>query len=292
MKLPRKLGLLLALALLSSSRLDPASLSGETPSAQEEVLPFGIGEEITYKVEWNPPWYLFFLPSMEAGTARLKISAGAFYQDKEALKIEFTATSSGTLAKLAGVKVDDSFEFLTDPATFHTFAVFKQVREGKRRKDISVVYFPRSSRLHILDVNLAETPARIDKDIFIEDVPAGVQDVFSALYSFRLEKLELGGLHQFIVGDNDRFGEVVTRIEKREFVKVPLGTYESWRVNTESLLGGLFQGKGKFRIWFSADERKMPMKFEAKVKLGKVTGKLKAYVPGTEPRAAIDGLWR
>ena len=207
-------------------------------------------------------------------------------------RLQLAELLSAPLAKLAGVKVDDYFRFLTDPATLHTFAVFKQVREGKRKKDIWVVYFPLSSRLHILDVNLAETPARIDKDSFIEDVPGGVQDVFSALYSIRLEQLELGALHQFIVGDNDRFGKVLTRIEKREIVKVPLGTYESWRLNTESLLGGLFQGKGKFRIWLSADERKMPIKFEAKVKLGKVTGKLKAYVPGTEPWTAIEGLRR
>jgi len=279
MTLPARLCLLFAFTVLFSRSLVPAHV----PEEASGVMPFGIGEELIYKVEWNPPWYLFFLPSMAAGTADLKMTGGATYQGKDALKIEFSAKSSGTLVKLAGVKVDDSFEFIIDPETLRTFAVAKRVREGKRKRNIEVVYFPKSSRLHILELNMAAVPPRVDKDKFVEEVPFGVQDVFSALYSMRLEKLELDASHKSIVGDNDRVGEVATRVEKRETVKTHLGKYDTWRLNTVALLGGLFQGRGKFRIWLSADDRKMPVKFEAKVKLGKVTGKLTAFTPGTRP---------
>ena len=40
-------------------------------------------------------------------------------------------------------------------------------------------------------------------------------------------------------------------------------------------MGGLFKEGGQFKIWFSADEKKVPVQFEVKVKLGRVFGELK-----------------
>jgi len=40
-------------------------------------------------------------------------------------------------------------------------------------------------------------------------------------------------------------------------------------------MGGLFKEGGQFRLWVSADQRKVPLQFEVKVSLGKVVGKLK-----------------
>jgi hypothetical protein len=47
-------------------------------------------------------------------------------------------------------------------------------------------------------------------------------------------------------------------------------------VNTVAVFGGLFKNGGQFRMWLSADNRKIPVKFEAKISLGKVTGSLVA----------------
>jgi hypothetical protein len=73
--------------------------------------------------------------------------------------------------------------------------------------------------------------------------------------------------------------EIETRIEKKEAVETPAGRFESWRINTVALIGGLFREGGTFRIWITADEKKMPVQFEAKVSLGTVFGKLKSNQP-------------
>ncbi len=82
-----------------------------------------------------------------------------------------------------------------------------------------------------------------------------------------------------MVGDNDRVKEIETQVEKRETVETPKGKYDAWKLNTVSILGGLFKDGGQFKIWLSADERKIPVQFEAKVSLGKVSGKLKEVQP-------------
>ncbi len=270
------IALLSAFCLSGDPSLTPAAC---TDTRTTDSAPFGIGERLVYHVEWNPPWYLFFLPTMDAGEAELNLAGETIYEGKKALKIVFRARSSGTLLKLAGVKVDDHFEFITDPETFCTYAARKILREGKRKRDIDVVYDKEHRRLHIREVDVAVTPPKLKRDEFVKDIPDCVRDLFSALYNARRREFSLGLSHRSVVGDNDRIKEIEARVEEREIVVTPKGKYDAWRLNTIALLGGLFKDGGQFKIWLSADERKLPVQFEAKVSLGKVSGKLRELVP-------------
>jgi len=237
--------------------------------------PFAAGEKLVFRVEWNPPWYLFFLPSMEAGDAELQLSQELEYKGEKALKIIFKARSSGALVSLIGLKVDDNFEYITNAETFCTFTATRRVREGKHKRDIKVVYLPESDRLHIHDVDLAVVPNKVRKDTYKDNVPKCVRDLFSALYWIRYQDFQVGTLRRSVVGNDDKVKEVESVVEKKEVVVTPVGKFETWRVNTIAVLGGLFKDGGQFRFWLTADERKLPVQFEAKVQLGKVTGKLK-----------------
>jgi hypothetical protein len=258
-----------------------SALAGHIPAqsadaaATSDAKPF-VGERTIYRVEWNPPWYLFFLPTMEAGEAELSVSEVTEFEGKKALRIVFQARSSGTLVKLAGVKIDDHFEFLSDPETFCTFVATKNIREGKRKRDITVRYLPETNRLHFREVDLTVTPPAVKKDEFKNDIPGCVKDLFSALYFVRRLDLKPGMRHKSLVGDNDKIKEVEAHVEKKEIVTTPKGKYPAWKLNTIALVGGLFKEGGQFRIWVSADEKKLPVQFEAKVNLGTVIGKLKA----------------
>jgi hypothetical protein len=239
-------------------------------------LPFHVGEKTVYHVEWNPPWYLFLLPPMEAGEAELSIPEEVDYKGRKALRIVFQAKSSGTLVKLAGMKVDDRFEFITDLETLCTLSVSKRIFEGKRRRSIDVEYLPESRQLHMREVDLAVNPAKVKRDAVKDDVPPCVRDLFSALYFVRRLEFYPGASHKSLVGDDDKFKEVLSKVEKSESVETPSGRYNTWRVNTIALVGGLFKEGGQFRMWLTADERKLPVQFEAKVKIGTVIGKLKS----------------
>lgn len=247
----------------------------QSPADAKEAMPFAVGERLVYRVEWNPPWFLSLLPPMEAGEASLSLAAETKYKDRKALKIVFTARSSGTLVRLFGVNVDDHYEFMTDPETFCTFSVTEKVRERKRMRDIDLEYLPDTRQLHMREVDVATAVPRVIRDKVYEDIPPCVKDLFSALYDVRRTTLVAGTSRRVLVGDDASVKEVEIRVEKNEQVSTPVGTYKAWRVNTVSVLGGLFKSGGQFRIWLSADDRKLPVKFEAKVSLGKVTGSLK-----------------
>jgi hypothetical protein len=233
------------------------------------------GERLVYHVDWNPPWYLFFLPAMEAGEAELFVQGETPYHERKALKIIFQARSSGTLASLAGVNVDDRFEILTDPANLCTFSVSKKIREGKRKRSSETVYFADSRRLRFYEVDEAVKPPLMRRDEYRNDIPECPRDLFSALYALRLRELQPGTTQKTIIGDDDKIKEVESQVLKLETIDVPAGRFPAWKINTVSLLGGLFKDGGEFRVWLSADDRKIPVKFEVKVRLGRVEGKLK-----------------
>jgi hypothetical protein len=118
-------------------------------------------------------------------------------------------------------------------------------------------------------------PPAVKHDEYINDIPECPKDLFSALYALRLKGLELGSSQKTTIGDDNKIKEVESRVLKLETVDVPAGRFTTLKIDTYSLLGGLFKDGGEFRIWLSADDRKVPIKFEVKVKLGRVEGKLK-----------------
>jgi len=116
----------------------------------------------------------------------------------------------------------------------------------------------------------------LKKDIVKEDIPACVQDPFSALYAYRGEMLQQGLVRNHVIGNDDKIKEIRTLVEKQETINTPAGQFVSWKIRTDALKGGLFKEGGQFYFWLSADERRLPVQFEAKVSLGRVFGILKS----------------
>lgn len=263
----------LAGVLILAAVMIPPAWSQLTP-ANKGPAPFATGERLVYHVEWTPPLWLFFLPAMEAGEVTLTLAGETQYQDKKALKIIFTVRSSGALAKFIGKSVDDSYEFITDRETFCTYRASEREREGKRMHDIDVVYLPDTRQVHIREVDVSGSIPRVLQDKDYDGIPPCVKDLFSTLYVLRQTDLVANSSRQVFVAYNERVKEVEIRVGKSEGVHTPAGNYKAWQVNTVAVFGGLFKNGGQFRIWLSADDRKIPVKFEAKISLGKVTGSL------------------
>jgi hypothetical protein len=265
--------------LLPALWLAPGAAGGaRTVPAQEpgSAAPAAVHEYLVYRVVWDPPWYFFLLPTMEAGETTLSIAGETQDGGERILRIVFTARSSGTLARLAGYKVDDRFEFETDPESYCTRRVTKRVREGNRMRDLSVEYLPSRRCLHLREVDVSKAVPTVLRDKEYEDIPPCVKDLFSALYSVRRSAVAAGTSRKVLVGDNEVVKEVEVRVGQKARVRTPSGDYDALQIDTVAVMGGLFKSGGQFRLWLSADERKLPVKFEARVSLGRVVGTLVA----------------
>jgi len=246
----------------------------ETP-AKTDFSMFA-GETLVYAFKWDPPWYMFFLPKMEAGELIFRFLGIDEYRGKPAVKIVIEARSSGTLAKLADMKVEDEFIFYSDPETLCAKGSISKIREGKRKRLLELEYFQDERKLHFRVYDESTTQPSLQKDIIKTDIPPCVRDPFSTLYFYRTLPLAKGYEKSIAVGNDDKVLEVRTRIENRESVAAPDGKTAAWKIRTDALRDGLFSQDGEFRIWMSDDERKAPIRFEAKIRLGNVLGVLKS----------------
>jgi hypothetical protein len=236
-----------------------------------------VKERLVYKVQWDPPWFLFFLPNMEAGEVTIELFGDAGYHGRRAYKIVFKANSSGTLARITGLKVEDEFVFFTEPETLCTLDASEKIREGKRKRQIDVQYLQETRQLHIREVDEAVVPPKVKKDETKNDIPACVHDPLSALYMFRKLPLRDQFTHTFLLANDDRIRKVRSIVEKQEIIETPIGKNAAWKIGTSALMGGLFKEGGQFHVWLSADEKKIPLQFDVKVRLGRVFGKLKSF---------------
>ena len=237
--------------------------------------PFTVGERLVYTVQWDPPWYFFFLPRMHAGEAELWLAGETEHRGRKALRISFSARSSGTLINLTGMRIEDQFVFLSEPGTLCALKASSVIREGKRKRRIDVEYMGESGSLHIRDLDESVVPPAVRKDTVKDGIPACVQDPFSALYFLRTLPLAAGYEHTSLLANDDLIREVRSRVKKQDVVEAPAGRFTAWKIETIALMGGLFKEGGQFSMWLSADEKKIPVQFEIQVKLGRVFGRLK-----------------
>ena len=268
-----------AICLFTSCPAVKANEEKTIDSSEKADFSMFTGETLVYTFKWDPPWYMFFLPKMEAGELTFRFLGIDEYRGKPAIKIVIEARSSGTLAKLADMKVEDEFIFYSDPETLCAEGSVSKIREGKRKRLLELEYFQDERKLNFHAYDESVTPPQLQKDVTKTDLPSCVRDPFSTLYFYRTLPLAKGYEQNISVGNDDKVLEVRTRIETQESVSTPSGKIAAWKIKTDALRDGLFSQDGDFRIWMSADERKAPVRFEAKVRLGHVLGVLKSINP-------------
>ncbi|HWR16910.1 MAG TPA: DUF3108 domain-containing protein [Terriglobales bacterium] len=251
-----KIGLLFVLVLVASAQ-QPAPKSADTIGPISHILSpapnFTLPEETyVFGAEWRI-W--------DAGTVTLGLSREGTQQ-----RVTGSAESKGVVSLL--YPVHDSFQSLYDPKTFCSIGVRKHTEEGFRKRD-TLISFNYTRRKAVLD----ETNLKNNESKHVEnDIPGCVTDVLSGFMYLRSLPLIPGTTYTFPINDGGKTVDVVTRVEAKEQIKVPAGTFQTIRVSPEG--GGAFKLKGKIWIWYTDDARRIPVQMRGKMFWGTLTLKL------------------
>jgi len=98
-----------------------------------------------------------------------------------------------------------------------------------------------------------------------KNLPAGTQDLLSALYFMRLHHTQpkVGTKFVIRVYDDAVLRKINVQIENRETIVTPLGTFKTIRVTTDFNTKGILRSKGKIRAWVTDDEYRIPVQIKA-----------------------------
>jgi hypothetical protein len=228
----------------------PDSVSA-APSAQIMPPPpnyhFPDGMSYVYAVEWH---------MFTAGTATMRMEPAELHR-----KVTASGDSVGVVNALYGVH--DRFEAHFDPKTFCSVSIIKHVEEGSHKRDTQI-HFDYARGKSILDEKNLKTGETKHTE---NDIPSCVTDVVTGFYYLASLPLEMGSVYTFTVNDGGRTADASARVEAREQVKTPAGTFPALRVVAEAISGNL-KGKGKVWAWFSDDASRTPVQMRAKLTFG------------------------
>lgn len=229
--------------------------------AQNPREPFTPGEMLTYDVTWT-----VFRAGEVTATVRTK-SEGT----RDAYEVTATARSEGFVSLL--FDVDNVFRATSSPQTLCSESIDKKVSEGRRHKDTHIVfdYTRKLALLDELDLNQPAAPAKHAES----DIPPCVEDVITAFYYLRRQPLEVGHTVELPLNDGSKTQRVVVEVQAREKVQTPMGTFDALRVEPR-VFNGLLKRKGRMLVWFSADERQLPLRIKAMISAGTIAGTLRS----------------
>jgi len=250
------------------------------PPGQRFEAPFQKGEVLRYEVNWKP---VFFFPAFKAGELRFLVDQ-AQYRGRDTYRISAWAESDGLLARVAGFEIRNYYQSDIDREDYRSYRNVQKTRQGDRKRDIEIIFDYEDGRTYFREVDVGADPPKELKRKTIRNMPQVVIDVVSVFYVGRLRELEPGQHFAFQLSNGDDFKEIRVETLGTERVSTPVGNFSAVKLTTR---GGLFREHGEFRVWYSLDDLRVPVKFEADAKFGKVYGKLLEYRSPTLSRGVI-----
>jgi len=183
--------------------------------------------------------------------------------DRPLTKLLTTAQSRPAITTF--FPVDNRVESIVDSATLLPEHLNFKRREGKKKEDIEYTFHQKEGRVTVLKGGTTET---------LEMLP-GTQDVISCLYYARSElSLQPGSVMTMNVYHDKKNRKLEVRVEEIETVRGPWGEVETARVLVIMPFQGLFLNQGNIRVWFTTDDRRIPVRMKAKVIIGSIVADL------------------
>ena len=208
---------------------------------------FPSGQMYVYGVEWH----LF-----NAGTATVRMDA-----DGTGHRVTATAESSGVVNTL--YRVHDRFEATFDPRTFCSLTINKHAEEGPHKRETTVKFDYGQNKTLLDEKNLKTGELKHEQN----DIRGCLTDVITGFYYLASLPLYPGYQTMLPINGGGKTTVAEAKVEAREQLKVPAGTFQTLRVRVEAISGPL-KDKGSVSVWYSDDSNHVPLQMRSKLGWG------------------------
>lgn len=214
---------------------------------------FTQGETLDYNLTWL---------KVTGGTARMTMRPGG--EKGELFHITSVAKSSPRFSRF--FRVRDEIETTVTRKDFSTVRYVKKLDEdGDTIQEVTVVE------------NGVATRTR--KKVKKVSVPHPIFDPISVIYYLRTVDLAAGKSHELTLIADGKIYVVHVRVVRRETIVTPAGRFATVMVEPQMTSGGVPRGERMF-IWYSDDERRLPVRIRSEIKIGAVTATLRGVGSG------------
>jgi hypothetical protein len=203
---------------------------------------FPARETLTFSVDWRV---------FTAGTAVFHLE-----QVNGIQKVSATADTVGTVTML--FPVVDTFQSSFDTKTGCSVGFSKQLSEGRRKVSSDLSFDYTAGKQTLLEKNLVKGTQKTQ----VASIPACVTDSLSAIFYAASQPMVIGQPIRFPLADSMRTVTVAMKVEAKEEIKTPAGTFQTIRVQPTAD-EGIVKNRGNIWIWYTDDARHMPVQIRA-----------------------------
>ncbi len=219
-------------------------------AAEENGHPFPVGERLTYQLRWG-----IFI----AGTAVLEVHPLTEIEGETARHFSLSVRTTRMMDRFYRVR-DRIDGYVRED--FEGSLLYLVKKEGNHPRDIRVTYDLENGTAQY--VNFDQEPEVIE-------IPPATLDPLSVLFAFRKMQLEEGEEFELPVADGRRAAYGLGQIGRLERVMVPAGTFNAFVMepNMREVEGVFDRQRGAtIRMWFTDDERRIPVRMQSRVAVG------------------------
>lgn len=216
---------------------------------------FPARQTLTYAVDWRV---------FPAGVVSFHQEA-----DGNVQRISVTADTLGAVNLL--FRVSDRFQSSFDRGSGCSEGFSKQLVEGRRQVNSELKFDYAENKAVFAEKNLISGIHKHQEFA----IPPCVTDSLSALFYAASQPMTIGQSFQFPLADAMRIVPVTMKVEGREEIKTPAGTFQTLRVEPTAD-AGVVKNRGNIWIWYTDDERHIPVQMRARLFWGTITFRLTA----------------
>ena len=248
----KRLGFSTLLPLFFALSLPVLAQENNGGSRVSYSTPFQIGERLTYIVSYSN------FPSAAHVNIQV-VSRGNFY-GRDAIQLKAHAETTDVV-NVALFALNNDYITFVDPASGLPFRSQQVVHEAMSSTD---------------SFHEFNQPAGTDAIPAKEISASGTHDFLSAFYKARLFPLSQGGTYQLSVRGESEDYQLEIRVVGQQVIKTNVGSFNTIETKIRVSNNSRVNGYG-IRVYFSDDERHVPVLMTAKVK----SGLLKAELAGS-----------
>ena len=188
--------------------------------------------------------------------------------------IKSEARSKGTLIKLFNFKFYQSIQSTVDGENFFIRRTVKRDEQDDRVRDSEALFDYKEKKVIYVETD-PKDPARAPRQI-ASPIEADTQDLITGIYTLRRLPLAVGKTFELKVSDSGLVYKIPVRVTAREEQKTILGKVWCFRIEPQVFgANRVIDNKGSMILWITDDVRRMPVRAQINVDIGRIEVKLK-----------------
>ena len=262
LKLAASLASCLLLALVLPA---PAQRKGEIVSISSSAAPYRVGERLTYNVS--------FSNFISAAHVDFQVVTRGTFFGREGIQLRSHIQTTGVV-NVALFAINNDYITYVDPQTGLPFRSQQVVRQASRASDTSQ------------DFTQPASTAAIPSESSLAN---GTHDFLSAIYRLRALPLSEGSTYRFSVRVDNTDYQAELKVTGRQAVNTNVGSYNAL-VSQVRITNDSTANNYRLRIFFSDDERHVPVLMTARHRAGEIRAELAGLEFVTPPTQQQPGL--